>query len=253
MRGVIDGSQGRPAWWVSVVAGLASIGLAAWTVVAIWLNVFFVDGFLRTFYDPQGYEQERDALRQAAVALYTAGDHVGHGLAVCVGLALGLQQRSVRATLVTSAAAGLVLAVGQGVVAATLTVPRLQRWGERGDYSFPATMLGDRVVLVPVLTCLTLYPLLAMLGAWFGLRRDDAWWPRRWVRIEAAICWSLAGPFYLLTLDLGAPVGVVGWALVVVGWLVPLGCLVLALSALSAAPPTDCAPAGGVTRSRVPR
>jgi hypothetical protein len=254
MTGMVDGSRCRFAWRASVVTGFVTIGLAAWTAVAVWLNAFFVDDILGTFYDPQGYEQERDALRRAAVALYTAGDHVGHGLAVFVGVALGLRQTSLRATLVITAAAGLVLATGQGVMAAILTVPRLRQWDEGGDYSFPTTMLGDLVVLVPVLVCLMLYPLLAMLGGPLGLYRNGARWLPLRVQLAAVGLWSLAGPFYLLALDSGPPSGAAAWAAAMACWLVPLGCcLMLTLKVMSAVTPTDGAPDGGTLPSPVPR
>lgn len=140
--------------------------------------------------------------------------------------------------VVGSAAAGLALAAGQAAVGAALAKPRLDRWGEDLVHLTPSMVLGDLVVFVPVLVCLVLYPLLTMLAGLVGARRGDVGWPTRRAQGAALVPWLFAGPLYL-TLDVG-PAGGDGWAVVLVCWLVALGCLLYMLRVL-ARPPRETA------------
>jgi len=155
--------------WATVAFGVLLLATAVASVALMGVNRDTYHDWIN--FDPQGNEQQWDALRMSAALMYTSGHAVGQLCAALFGVVLGATtaSRERRLSLAVAVAGGIGLAVVDLALApsiATREVGKLWMVDEltRHGFSFDPNLLHDRGVLALLVAGLVAFPLWAVLG-----------------------------------------------------------------------------------------
>jgi hypothetical protein len=192
-------AMSRAAMWTWCAVGFAVLVLAT-AVATIGLFDVNSDAYSDWVnYDPQGNEQQYEALRTSAAMVYTSGHAVGQLCAALFGVLLGVTAaaRSTRWTLALAISGGAVLALVNLAIAlprARAATSELWMFGELTShgFTFDHNLMHDWGVAAFLVSGLIAFPLWTILGLGTSLR----WRPV--LVAPAALVWfpvSIVGGF----------------------------------------------------------